>query len=78
MRGDGNPYIIIVSLENLHNIVACIKQLLGYLWLNPTGITPDLQTFTAEQFRAESRVEFNQYANTFNRKTRWDPGKQNR
>ena len=25
-----------------------------------TGITPDLQTSTAEQFRAESRVEFNQ------------------
>ena len=51
----------IASLDNLNNMIACVKCLLGYLRMIPTtGITPNLETFTAEQFRAESRVEFNQ------------------
>ena len=44
-------------------MAACVKCLLGYLQLNPsTGITPDLQTFMADQsfgYHTESRVEFN-------------------
>ena len=44
-------------------MAACVKCLLGYLQLNPsTGVTPDLQTFMADQnfgYRVESRVYFN-------------------
>ena len=53
----------IAALDNLEQIAACIKYLLGYLQLNPsTGVTPNLQTFMADQnfgYHAESRVDFN-------------------
>ena len=53
----------IAALDNLEQMAACVKRLLGYLQLNPsTGVTPDLQTFMADQnfgYRAESRVDFN-------------------
>ena len=53
----------IAALDNLEQMAACVKCLLGYLQLNPsTGVTPDLQTFMADQnfgYHAESRVDFN-------------------
>ena len=53
----------IATLDNLEQMAACVKCLLGYLQLNSsTGVTPNLQTFMADQnfgYRAESRVEFN-------------------
>ena len=53
----------IAALDNLEQMAACVKCLLGYLQLNPsTGVTPDLQTFMADQnfgYRAKSRVDFN-------------------
>ena len=53
----------IAALDNLEQMAACVKRLSGYLQLNPsTGVTPDLQTFMADQnfgYRAESRVDFN-------------------
>ena len=53
----------IAALDNLEQMAACVKCLLGYLQLNPsTGVTPDLQTFMADQnfgYCAESRVDFN-------------------
>ena len=46
----------IAALDNLEQMAACVK-------LNPsTGVTPNLQTFMADQnfgYRAESRVDFN-------------------
>ena len=53
----------IATLDNLEQMTACVKRLLGHLQLNPsTGVTPDLQTFMANQnfgYHAESRVDFN-------------------
>ena len=53
------PAHVIPSIAALDNV----KCLLGYLQLNPsTGVTPNLQTFMADQnfgYRAESRVDFN-------------------
>ena len=53
----------IAALDNLEQMAACVKCLLGYLQLNPsTGVTPDLQTFMVDQnfgYRAKSRVDFN-------------------
>ena len=53
----------IAALHNLEQMAACIKRLLGYLQLNPsTGVTPNLETFMADQnfgYCAESRVNFN-------------------
>ena len=53
----------IAALDNLEQMAACVKCLLGYLQLNPsTGVTPDLQTFMADQnfgYHAKSRVDFN-------------------
>ena len=53
----------IAALDNLEQMAACVKCLLGYLQLNPsTGVTPNLQTFMADQnfgYHAESRVDFN-------------------
>ena len=40
----------IAALDNLEQMAACVKCLLGYLQLNPsTGVTPNLQTFMADQ-----------------------------
>ena len=40
----------IAALDNLEHMAACVKRLLGYLQLNPsTGVTPDIQTFMADQ-----------------------------
>ena len=54
----------ITALENLDNMVACVKCLLGYLCINPTtGITPDLQAFMAEQnfsYYVKGKVDFHQ------------------
>ena len=53
----------IAALDNLEQMSACVKCLLDYLQLNPsTGVTPDLQTFMADQncgYCAKSRVDFN-------------------
>ena len=52
------------ALDNIDNMVACIKCLLGYLHINPTtGIAPDLQAFMAEQnfgYYPRTKVDFNQ------------------
>ena len=53
----------IAVLDNMEQMAACVKHLLGYLQLNPsTGITSDLQTFMTDQncgYCTESRVDFN-------------------
>ena len=60
-----NAFVIpsIAALDNLEQMAACVKCLLGYLQLNPsTGVTPNLQTFMVDQnfgYCAESRVDFN-------------------
>ena len=48
----------IAALDNLEQMAACVKCILGYLQLNPsTGVTPNLQTFMADQLL--DRVDFN-------------------
>ena len=53
----------IAAQDNLEQMAACVKCLLGYLQLNlSTGITPNLQTFMADQnfgYHTKSRVDFN-------------------
>ena len=63
----------IAAIDNLEQMAACVKCLLGYLQLNPsTGVTPDLQTVMADQnfgYHAKSRVDFqsNKFANFLHR-----------
>ena len=53
----------IAALDNLEQMAACVKCLLGYLQLNSsTDVIPNLLTFMADQnfgYHAKSRVDFN-------------------
>ena len=57
------PAHVIPSIAALEQMATCVKCLLGCLQLNQsTGVTPNLQTFMADQnfgYCAKSRVDFN-------------------